>query len=580
MLSLFAFPFLWADARAHVCVCVYVSCMSSVLFCGIPHSQPNAWEVHQAPPATALKSHHDSPHFSLEVHELKFYADIYNEHHTCCWPRLVLDAHLGKSAEEVAHAQAAVTAAENVKQTFFGPSAAAADAAKASLSLYTNHMAEVMEQLYMTQQEKVPRAAYARRALFHQGVPPVLRCHEHSDSFAYVLSGQLRLFHSCRLRTSVSDHQFDGRESRCSHGPTADDLARDVFPLVLIMAPGDDCALYVDAEPPVASAATQWRAKPLVLALESVEPVGSPSLDESGVEHEVWCGAYAPFTWICNPFGNQKVSVLIKSTAAMRRMPRTQKHDTAKSAASTQKAIARQIESPDTTAPASLQPLQLSFIVHASQYACEAAKERIVRALASSDVYNLHVTKCMRFGLGGADFYKRAVLGADEEALSHARSRRPAQLMRLLDDKLELVADATSRVTKPEERLHSSFADGASRESVGSPSLKVPRHEGDGEPPSSAADAECSLPRLVPSVAAYPIAQLCTRRPIEREWCRLPKSITLASVLPGPTGITPSHSGWPLRVLPHASEGSGPVVELSSLATLQDLAAALRSVSP
>ncbi|CAJ1993096.1 hypothetical protein conserved [Leishmania donovani] len=556
--------------------------MSSVLFCGIPHSQPNAWEVHQAPPATALKGRHGSPHFSLEVHELKFYADFYNEHHKCCWPRLVLDAHLGKSAEEVAHAHAhaAGSAAENLKRTFLESSVAAEDAAEASLSLYTDHMAEVMEQLYMTQQEKAPRAPYARRALFHQGLPPVLRCHEHSDSFAYVLSGQLRLFHSCGSRSWVSDHQFDGRESRCSHGDTADDLARDVFPLVLIMAPGDDCALYVDAEPPVASAATQWRAKPLVLALESVDPVRSPSLNEGGEEHEMWCAAYTPFTWICNPLGNQRVSVLIKSTAAMRRMPRMQKHDTAKSAASKRSALTRQMESPGAGASASLQPLRLSFIVHASQYACEAAKERVVRTLASSDVYNLHVTKCMRFGLGGADFYKRAVLGADEEALSHARSRRPAQLMRLLDDKLELVTDATSRTTKPEERLNSSSGDGASRESVGSPSLKVPRHEADGEAPSTAAGAECQLPCLVPSVATYPIAQLCTMRPIEREWCRLPKSITLASVLPRPRGITPSHSGWPLRVLAHANDCSDPVVELSSLATLQDLAAALRSVSP
>ncbi|CBZ30834.1 conserved hypothetical protein [Leishmania mexicana MHOM/GT/2001/U1103] len=542
--------------------CVYVSCMSSVLFCGIPHSVPNTWEVHQAPPATNLKGHHGRSHFSLDVHELKFYADFYNEHHTCCWPRLVLDAHLGKSAEEVAHAHSAVAASENLKRTFLGPSAAAEDTTEASVSLYTDHVAKVMEQLYMAQQEKAPRAAYARRALFHQGVPPVLRCHEHSDSFVYVLSGQLRLFHSCRIRNWVSDHQFDERESHCSHGPTADDLARDVFPLVLLMAPGDDCAAYVDAEPPVASAATQWRTKPLVLALESVETVHSPSLNEGGEEHEMWCAAYTPFTWICNPLGNEKVSVLIKSTAAMRRLPRAQKHDTATSAASKRSAMTQQIESPAAELPVSLQPLWLSFTVYASEYACEAAKERIMRALASSDVYNLHVTKGMRFGLGGADFYKRSVLGPDEEALSHARNRRPAQLMRLLDDKLELVTDAPSR------------------EAVGLPSLKVSRHESDGEPPSTAAGEECQSPRLVPSVVTYRVAQLCTVRPIEREWCRLPKSITLASVLPGPAGITPSQSGWPLRVLPHASEGADPVVELSSLATLQDLAAALRSVSP
>ncbi|CAJ1012218.1 hypothetical protein Q4I28_007531 [Leishmania naiffi] len=554
--------------------------MCFVSFCGIPHSRPNAWEVLQVPPPATWKDEDDTPHLSLEVHELKFYADFYKEHHTCCWPRLVLDAHLGKSSEEVAHAQSTSTASEDLGRTSPGPSGAAEDAAGASLALYVNHVAEVMEQLYRSQLAKVPRAAYARRAVFHQGVPPVLRCHEHNDSFVYLVSGQLRLFHRCRPRKLVRAHQVDECESRCTHGPTVEDVARDLFPLVLIMAPRDDCAAYVDAEPPVASAATQWRTKPLVLALERVEVVGSPSLDEAGEEDQVWCAAYTPFTWVCNPLGNQKASVLAKSPAAMRRMPRTQQHNAVKSTSSKRTAIAQHLTLPDTELGDSLQPLCLSFMVYASQYTCEAVRKRVVQSLASRDVYNLHVTKSMRFGLGGADLYKRAVLGTDEEALSHARSRRPAQLMRLLDDQLECVVNGTSKAADSEEKRNITSGDGATREFVGSPPLKLPRHEADGEAPLRAGDVKCQLPRLVPSVTTYPIAQLCTMRPIVREWCRLPRSTTLASVLPRPTSITSPHSGWPLRVRRHSNEGSAHVVELSSLATLWDLAAALRNVPP
>ncbi|GET92800.1 hypothetical protein, conserved [Leishmania tarentolae] len=554
--------------------------MSSGFFCGIPHNPPNAWEVHQGPAAKPLKGPYGSPSLSLKVHELTFYADFYNEHHTCCWARLVLDAHLGKCAEEVAHANPTVFVPQTPKQTFLGPSAETEDTTATSLSLYTAHVANVMEQLYLRQQEKVPRAACARRALFHEGVPPVLRCHEHSDSFVYVLSGQLRLFHSCRIGNWTNNPQGDGYQNRCSHGPTTDDLARDVFPLLLVMAPEDHCAQYVDAEPPVASAASQWRTKPLLLALESVETVPPRTGNEGGEEQKLWCAAYTPFTWICNPLGNQNVSVLFKSTAAMCRMPRTQKQDTAKSAAATRHRMPQKFQSREAEPRDSLQPLRLSFIVYASQYACETTKERILQALASSDVYNLHVTKTMRFGLGGADFHKRALLGVDEEALSHARSRRPAQLMRLLDEKLEVVTQATWRTRNTEESLNTSSGDNVSREPVGSPSLKAPRHEGNEDPPSPVDRAECALPRLVPSVATYRIGKLCTTRPIEREWCRLPKSTTLASVLPEPTSIGSAHSGWPLRVVPHASEFSDLVVELSPMATLQDLAAALRSVSP
>ncbi|KAG5491162.1 hypothetical protein JIQ42_01059 [Leishmania sp. Namibia] len=554
--------------------------MSSVFFCGIPHSQPNAWEVHQAAPVATSQGYQSISHFTLELHELRFYVDVYNEHHTCCWPRLVLDAHLGKSAKAVAHAETASAASQGVERPFLGSSAVTEGTAGASLSLYIDHISDVMKQLYRAQREKVPRAAYARRALFHQGVPPVLRCHEHSNSFVYVVSGQLRLFHSCRRGTVLNGHRCDEHRRGCTHGPTADHLARDVFPLVLIMAPGDDCAEYVDAEPPVASAATQWRTKPLVLALESVEAAQSLPTAEAGKVDEVWCAAYTPFTWICNPLGNQKVSVLIKSTAATRRMPRTQSQDAVKSASSKRAAMAKHVQARGNEAGDLLPPLRLSFAVYAALYTCEAAKERVVQSLVSSDVYNLHVTKGMRFGLGGADLYKRAVLGTDEEALLHARSRRPAQLMRLLDEKLECVVHGAWGASGPGKKPNTGSADGASREAVRPAALQLPGGEDDSRPPWTEGEAGCQVSHLVPLVTVHHIAQLCTARPIEREWCLLPKSITLTSVLRRPRSSASSHSGWPLRVMRHTSEGSTHAVELSSLATLQELAAALRRMSP
>ncbi|KAG5466864.1 hypothetical protein LSCM1_01041 [Leishmania martiniquensis] len=559
---------------------MHASGMSTVFFCGIPCSQPNGWEVHQAPPAAALQGYPGTAQFSLEVHELNFYADVYNEHHACCWPRLVLDTHLGQSAEEVAHAQAARSASRGSEGPFIVPPSVADGAADASSALYMDHVCAVMKQLYMAQLEKVPRAAFARRALFHQGVPPVLRCHEHSDSFVYVMSGQLRLFHRCRTGSWRKGRPCEGHRRHCTHGPTADHLARDVFPLVLVMAPADDCAPYVDAEPPVASAATQWRTKPLVLALESVVAVQSRSPEEAGEEDEVWCAAYSPFTWVCSPLGNQKVSVLIKSTAALRRMPRTQPHDAVKSAATKRAAMARRPPPTGSELGDPLQPLGLCFTVYASLYTCEAAKERVFRSLASSDVYNLHVTRSMRFGLGGPDLYKRAVLGADDEALSHARSRRPAQLMRLLDEKLQLVTDTASRASESDMTGTAAAGHGATREVARPQMSKIPRRENDGEPPSTGGDAGSQETRFVPLVTAYRIAELRTVRPIEREWCRLPKSITLASILRQPTSSASPHSGWPLRVGRHTSDGSAPAAELSSLATLQELAEALRSVSP
>ncbi|KAG5492160.1 hypothetical protein GH5_01067 [Leishmania sp. Ghana 2012 LV757] len=554
--------------------------MSSVFFCGIPHSPPNAWEVHQATPVATLQGYQSTSHFSLELHELSFYVDVYNEHHTCCWPRLVLDAHLGNSAKAVAHADTVSPASQRVERPSLGSSAVTEGTAGASSSLYIDHISDVMMQLYRAQREKVPRAAYARRALFHQGVPPVLRCHDHSNSFVYVVSGQLRLFHSCRRGTVPKCHRCVEHRRGCKHGPTADHLARDVFPLVLIMAPGDDCAEYVDAEPPVASAATQWRTKPVVLALESVEAAQALPTAEAGKTDEVWCAAYTPFTWICNPLGNQKVSVLIKSTAATRRMPRTQSHDAVKSASSKRAAMARHVHPRGDKAGDLLPPLRLSFAVYAALYTCEAAKERVVQSLVSSDVYNLHVTKGMRFGLGGADLYKRAVLGTDEEALLHARSRRPAQLMRLLDEKLECVAHGAWRASGPGKTPNTDSADGAAREAGRPAAWQLPGGEDDSKPPSTEGEAGCQVPHLVPLVTAHHIAELCTARPIEREWCLLPKSITLASVLRRPRSSASSQSGWPLRVMRHTSEGSTHAVELSSLATLQELAAALRRVSP
>ncbi|KAG5492703.1 hypothetical protein JKF63_01283 [Porcisia hertigi] len=543
--------------------------MSSVLFCGIPCSPPNAWELHRLSPVATSQEHHGTSLFSLEVCDLKFYADFYNDHHKCCWPRVVLDAHLGKSADEVLQPQSRSTASDKVAHqqpaSLTGPGLADG----ALLSVYGRHVAEVMEQLYLTQAEKLPRAALARRALFHQGVPPVLRCQEQSDDFVYVLSGRLQLFHACTRTTSPSYPHLQARGSCCTHGTSADDVARDVFPLVLVMAPGDDCVAYIDAEPPSASEATQWRTQPLVLALESVKPVSLADPNGVGEKGEVWCAAYTPFTWICNPLGNQWASV--KSATAVRRRPRRQQRDAAKS---------RYLRGPGEEAPAALEPLRLSFTVYASQYTCEDAKHRIVHSLASSNVYNLHVTKNMRFGLGGADLYKRVMLGVDEEALSQARGRRPAQLMRLLDEKVQVVDDPASKALESGEKPEISLGDEAAIRAVGSPSLKVPRLEGDDEPSATVADAERRCSHAIRAVTTYPIAQLCTQRPLEREWCRLPNCTTLASVLPQPTRGALSNSGWPLRVIRDSGESLTYAAELSSLATLQDLATALRSVLP
>lgn len=512
-------------------------CMSASHFCGLPCTESNAWEVHQC-----------APGFSLEIHELQFCADFYNAHHACCWPRLLLDTHLGRAAAEMKAAGTSSAAAERV-------------------TFYTDHIATVADQMFAAQQATLPRAPSVRRVLFHDSVPPVLRCHAQSDGGVYVLRGQLRLRHRCVLPLSSplppqTAEQQGTHEAApaCTHGATADALARDVFPLVLVMAPSETCASHVDADPPTASAATAWRAKPLVLALQSVtqEPptaAGTQSSDTTpgtqqglGQRTAEWCARYTPFLWVCNPAGNQCRSPASRGGPS--------------------KGRGRQLKDAQGDGATSLTPLRLSFTVHASQYTSASARLRVLEAIESGDTYSLHVTKRVRFSLAAPEVYERAVLGAEREALNQARGRRTRQLMRFFDHTARGPGGGATP-EHPKRRRTESMAAGLSPASSDTPTQSC---------------------RGVPLVTTSLVGHLGTAHAIRCEWCRLPRATTLASVLAprsasrvdaataDAASTAESSSPWPLRLQAPLANRSGAVVELSSLDTLQRLSTALRSI--
>ncbi|KPA86281.1 hypothetical protein ABB37_00508 [Leptomonas pyrrhocoris] len=622
-------------------------------FCGIPCTPPNQWELQFQPlivDGASEASRTDAHHVvAPQLQSLDFYADFYNEHHTCCWPRTLFDTHIGEAAEAVACASAKIHLKEG---SSFSPSEGGnvaggvdgngqynrKETAGNQADVYLQHVIQVAEQLFRAQLEKPPRAPHARRIVYHQAVPPVLRCSEHGDSLVYVLKGQIVLRHCCHCcdphETSPTRNgcYSESKEHRCSHAQRPDALARDIFPLFLLMVPSAECAGYLDSEAGSASESNEWRAQPMVLALESVSQANqAPEATEmSGDCSEGdgrrrsgprWCAVYSPFTWLCNPLGNQRVSSLLRTNAAVTRVPRRPPHTRSTPLFSSRRGRTSPFpaEAPQRGGKggrsngggvgADLSPLTLAFGLYATVYTSPAAKQHILAEVHTRLLYVPHVTQAVRFGFGGST-------GADGEAaeenaaqLALARSRRPKQLMRLLESTMKYRAatpnsevivaaeDVKGEEGKDNDAGPSHGTTHASHDCISPPRKASRRHAQQEVTPITPAHQERSPVVEVPAVRTSFVGTLRTARPVARELCAVSRSTTLVSVIrkmsqPTQTGEggcgqklqacgqRDGKEGWPLRVQMDRADKTPEVVELSPLHTLQDVANALRRVGP
>ncbi|KPI90226.1 hypothetical protein ABL78_0608 [Leptomonas seymouri] len=620
-------------------------------FCGIPYTQPNQWELQLPPLADDGRAGASNAEavgaLTLQLPSFDFYADFYNEHHTCCWPRTLFDTHVGEAAEAVERgcaedkfgADATFSPAEGEgKAGEFEGSQQDSSRARRNIKadVYVKHLIQVAEQLFGAQQEKPPRAPYARRIVYHNAVPPVLRCSEDSDAFVYVLQGQFVLQHCCRRRCSAEllqerrDFGCDCTEQQCTHAQRMDALAGEVFPLFLIMVPSADCAGYVDSEAGSASKSNGWRAQPLVLALESVTPT-DPAPTETkdheksnqGDEHRRgdprWCATYSSFTWQCNLLGNQRMSSMVRTTAAVARVPRRRPRTRPAALFS----LRREGKSPSDSVgleqlnsqggcrssdgvAANLPPLSLAFDIYATVYTSKAAKQHVLSQMRASRIYVPHITRTIRFGFGGSTSADGEVVEMNDEKLALARSRRPKQLMRLLESSITLrsvlpdnkaSAPAEVDVRDEEGGNHAGDLVHAPQECCCFPPRKTPccvAQQEESQRTSAHPQQTCVVAE--PCVRTSFLGTLSTVQPIARELCVLPRSTSLVSVLRKRTQSEPGRGGthqqkreacvqrdcsggWPLRVKIDVAADAERVVELSPLHTLQDLANALRDVS-
>lgn len=560
--------------------------MSSSYFCGIPYTPSNQWELRLSSPAAtgsqlmtpSSRQHHDVvPHLKA----LNFFVDVYNEHHTCCWPRTLFDTHVGRAAEAVySLAESACSARQHRRKDSAvfkdsGEETEEEESKDASPAVYVNHVMHVAEQLFRAQQEKVPRAPQARRIVYHGAVPPVLRCSPNSDSIVYVLQGQIELHHRCQRNTGGKAEEENSAESdappgqrrhcACRYVPRADALARDVFPPFLVMAPSGACAGFVDSEAGSASATSEWQASPLVLALESIAQAdAAPTRHLGGLTAEaavngddLWCATYSPFSWICSPLGNAHVSSLIRSTAAVLHVPRrgsrvsrsvnTNTKTSTTAFASHQRDGGRGRRDGDQndtiTSSTELPPLHLAFDLYRTVYTSPAAQQHVLRELETAHLYKPHITQILRFGFGGSGSSGATAAGEEEESLQEVTAerlaavyaRRPSLLMRHLEATLSVtntaatsfIADAS--VVKVGE---GTATEGASAR-LSSPPRKVPRSTPTADLENSRVreEASGSCGREKPCVGLAHLALLRTAAPIARELCTLPRSTTLVSVL-------------------------------------------------
>lgn len=636
-------------------------------FCGVPCALPNQWELHlqllsrwhtnsDVVTAPASSEAQQCSRLVPQLRSLNFYADFYNEHHACCWPRTLLDTHMGQAAEAMAHESVSERAGTCLSSQDETTSPAGAVALPGRTDVLMQHVSQVAEQLFHAQQDTLPRAQRARRIVYHCAVPPVLRCSGRGDSLVYLLEGQMVLWHRCRGSASAEKRKDNGTCKRarpagggyaCTHAQHSDALARDVFPLFLVMAPSTECAAYVDSETGSASEASQWRSRPLALALESVtradeEPFkncddsdgeGEPSVgNESGGKCQCagvsWYATYSSFSWLCNPLGNQHASSLVRTNATVPRVQRCRlptKSGAAPVHKKGKRSAAGQLFGGDgattdrgnsvssnsgTGAVAEfLPPLSLAFDLYATVYTSDAARRHILTEMQASQFYTPHVTQTMRFGFGGSASAEAEAAEWQAGQLAAARSRRPGQLMRLLETKMKCRALIT-----PCSSARSCVTDAEAHDEVGNVGTSTAavgeRNDNDDDsPPRKAAchtfpesdstgQAQSSWQVFeVPCVRTVLLGTLCTRRPVTRERCAMSKGTTLvsvlrkrsqcegsvaASVVQKPTADEPRGApkeDWPLRVRLDSGTSVSPMVVLSPLSSLQDLSNAFRSVS-
>lgn len=623
-------------------------------FCGVPCSPLNSWELQLCGPAMETDaefpaSNTHSRLFTPQLQSLQFYADFYNDHHACCWPRTLLDTHMGLAADAISTPNVTSTR-KRERSDAMEPERAESGSDKggrgtderetgavveeAKRRSYVQHVIQVVEQLASVQRLKTPRGPHARRIVYRQAVPPVLRCSESNDGLVYVLQGRIQLLHTCQhsLPSKSSgeagqrQHSASAQRSVCTHPCDVDGVARDVFPLFLVMAPSDECALFVDSEAGSACEATQWKSQPIVLSLESVRsgenprtPTNESELSSqfslptpvSGITDEPisWCATYSVFTWIVNPLGNQYVSSLVRSVASDSRASRRRGKVTG-----TAKNNARKSALHSTAQePGFLAPLLFSFDLFGTVYSSTAAKRHILTEVEKYEFYTPHVTQAIRFSLG-KHHRKEAEVAGDAPALRDevseaqvrlAYARRPQQLMRLLDTTMKVPASCTdssaapagSSFTSSDTRsLENGWRDtevaGTLRNSNASLLAAASISEnGDAMRATHPRDVQQQTEE-VPCVQTVWLGTLRTTRPVARERCALARATTLAAVLPN---VPPQDSNverkmcnnthvadserWPLRL--SNVDGSAPSakIDLTPLSTLQDLANALRGVS-
>lgn len=506
------------------------------LFCGVPYTQPIEWKFETVQPFSDKNAV-----VKPRIEELKFYADFYNDHHRCCWPRTLFDAHLGQVAAISAASPCVVEESPKAERLEHQNSVATDTKLTKNPVVHLNHMATIADQLYEAQLQQPPRSPKARRVEFPFGTPPVFRCCNVGD-IVYVFSGRVFLDHLCG--------------SHCQHGELREATLEDVFPLLLVVRAGEGCAGFLQSQPVPPAGAVTASSTQVLLMLEEIAPYTRWNVAQQNESQEVgsgglvgWSGRYTAFDFICTPLGNEHISSL--ALGSRRR-----------GGSSTPRRGLSTVGKGDKN----LSPLDITLDLYAASYTSDEAKAAVFTKLRSFAHYVPNKTHVMRFGIGATTEYAKDLLGLTTGRLDAVMAKRVARFVSFLDG------------LQPTPPTVSADRESKRRRISGVPPLVCNEDLGGREAPNRGDEEIASTPL----VHCIPMGSLFTVAPIAREWCTVPRSMNLLAVIPQCDASTYVDVRWPLRIsradnLDKADTGE--VVECSRLQTLQNLAAALRRIT-
>lgn len=499
----------------------------------------------------------------LFVQTIDTVVDVYNAHHHCCWPRLMLDSRVAESAQRV------------------GASGEQASAVEAAERAEAVALASYVTRLHALLQERTQRTAFTRRVVYRNELPPVLRCVS-DKSVVYTIEGTFVL----RERESAActkreDGQHPPRREGCycsGSEARAMQRRRRRFPLFLTVAASESCAAYLRSHSRTTAASSTALiagdstvcATPQLLVLQDIHPApcATPSSEASPAEDASLLleAVYSSFSFVFSPSGN-----------ALRpgggKPHQTQSGDASVPTSSAGSHLCG--DGGDTASVAApLDPLRVEFDVYVDRYPSQEAREATVGLVTSLLDYSPTTSFATRFGLRST--HGTSVLPPNAEGSKHVvehnplllkrkkvtLSRRPALLMKALDHQPEVPKRQRAVSRAPRVAVAAS----ATTSNPSEDAMIAPRRW-------------YVDPRAHASLVK--VATLRTTLPLCRERCPFPNASHLGSLLPESTP-------WPLSLQRNersikSKAGCGDEQARSPLLLLpeqhlDDLAAALRQI--